>query len=81
MAIKKLPLTQKQSEVLEALKQFSEKHNYSPTWQELKEILNAKKEWKLKSVGAVGACLNGMRAKGWIKNLNKSRKARNLQII
>jgi len=79
MAIKKLPLTDKQAEVYEAFKIFMTTHDYSPTVKELKEILNSHKSWKNKSIGSVQACLIGMKMKGWVKDTNK--KSRNLQII
>lgn len=76
----KMPLTDRQNDVYEAFKEFIKTHDYSPTVKELREILQSKKSWKGKTAGAVQACLRGMALKGWVKDLNKSRKSRNLII-
>ncbi len=80
MTIQKMPLTKKQKEVYEVFKEFVEKNNYSPTMRELKEILNSNKLWREKSIGAVQACLRGMALKGWVRDTNKSKKARTLKL-
>lgn len=80
MTIKKQPLTEKQKDVLEAFQEFTKTHDYSPTMRELKEVLKTNRAWKDKSISSIQACLRGMRAKGYIKTMSKSKKSRKLQL-
>ena len=82
MKIQKLPLTEKQQDVLDALKSYRADNGFSPTIAELRTILQSrKKEWKEKSLGAVASALKGTYLKGYISGFKSNKKSRNLEII
>jgi len=68
-------LTQKQSKVLSAIKEFINKKGFSPTFEELRELL-AKKGMVLKSNNSLVQYLNTLEEKGFVQNFNKARGIR-----
>ena len=68
-------LTQKQSKVLSAIKEFINKKGFSPTFEELRESL-AKKGMELKSNNSLVQYLNTLEEKGFVQNFKKARGIR-----
>ena len=68
-------LTQKQSKVLSAIKEFINKKGFSPTFEELRKLL-AKKGMELKSNNSLVQYLNTLEEKGFVQNFKKARGIR-----
>ena len=68
-------LTQKQSKVLSAIKEFINKKGFSPTFEELRELL-AKKGMKLKSNNSLVQYIRVLEEKGFVQNFKKLRGIR-----
>lgn len=68
-------LTQKQLKVLSAIKEFINKKGFSPTFEELRELL-AKKGMKLKSNNSLVQYISVLEEKGFVQNFKKVRGIR-----
>ncbi|MBU4338994.1 hypothetical protein KKD57_05580 [Patescibacteria group bacterium] len=68
-------LTQKQSKVLSAIKEFVNNKGFSPTFEELRELL-AKKGMKLKSNNSLVQYIGALEGKGFVQNFKKLRGIR-----
>ena len=65
-------LTQKQLKVLSVIKEFINEKGFSPTFEELRELL-AKKGMKLKSNNSLVQYINVLEEKGFVQNFKKTR--------
>lgn len=65
-------LTQKQSKILSAVKEFINKKGFSPTFEELRKLL-AKKGMKLKSNNSLVQYISVLEEKGFVQNFKKTR--------
>ena len=68
-------LTQKQSKILSAIKEFINKKGFSPTFEELRELL-AKKGMELKSNNSLVQYIKVLEEKGFVQNFKKVRGIR-----
>ncbi|MFZ2969721.1 MAG: transcriptional repressor LexA [Minisyncoccia bacterium] len=68
-------LTQKQSKVLSAIKEFINNKGFSPTFEELRKLL-AKRGMKLKSNNSLVQYINALEEKGFVQNFKKLRGIR-----
>lgn len=68
-------LTQKQSKVLSSIKEFINNKGFSPTFEELRELL-AKKGMKLKSNNSLVQYVSALEEKGFVQNFKKFRGIR-----
>lgn len=68
-------LTQKQLKVLSVIKEFINKKGFSPTFEELRELL-AKEGMKLKSNNSLVQYISVLEEKGFVQNFKKARGIR-----
>jgi len=73
-------LTKKQEKVLEAIREFIEEREVSPTFSELREELS-KKGMKLKSNNSLVQYLGALEEKGFVQRFEKARGIRLLQEV
>ena len=69
--MRKEPLTERQAEVLKAIKDFHKKHGCMPTYQELAEVCNTVDS-------SIYLTVTRIAEKGWIK---QDRRPRRLKIL